>query len=178
MVPNFNNVNLIVFDFDGVFTDNKVYVNENGIESVRCDRADGLGIDLLKQFIEKKSLKLDMFILSKEKNKVVKTRGKKLDIRVYSNKDSKLAFLKNYFIKRKIDIKSGLKKTIFLGNDINDLEVMMNVNYSVAPSDAHELIRKNANLVLEEKGGDGFVRKFIELFIRLNKQREKEIIKL
>ena len=178
MIPNLNKVILIVFDFDGVFTDNKVYVNENGIESVRCDRADGLGIDLLKQFIKKKSLELDMFILSKEKNKIVKTRGKKLNIKVYNNQDCKLAFLKNYFKKKEIDFKSGLKKTIYLGNDINDLEVMMNVNYSVAPSDAHDLIKRNADLVLKEKGGDGFVRKFIELLIGLNKLQEKEIIKL
>ena len=163
MIPNLNKVILIVFDFDGVFTDNKVYVNENGIESVRCDRADGLGIDLLKQFIKKKSLELDMFILSKEKNKIVKTRGKKLNIKVYNNQDCKLAFLKNYFKKKEIDFKSGLKKTIYLGNDINDISALKIVGCPLAVADSYSEINPFVIYKTKKKGGEGAVREICDL---------------
>ena len=63
-------VKLLVFDFDGVFTNNKVILDENGIEHVICDRADGLGLNMLKK------ADLDVIILSTETNKVVSSRAK------------------------------------------------------------------------------------------------------
>ena len=45
-LPDWRDLHTIVFDFDGVFTDNKVWVDQNGVESVRCDRGDGLGFDI------------------------------------------------------------------------------------------------------------------------------------
>ena len=65
---------LIVFDFDGVFTDNLVYVLEDGREMVRCSREDSLGVDALK------ARKIPMMILSTETNPVVAARAKKLKV--------------------------------------------------------------------------------------------------
>jgi 3-deoxy-D-manno-octulosonate 8-phosphate phosphatase (KDO 8-P phosphatase) len=65
----------VVFDFDGVFTDNYVFVNENSIESVRVSRADGYGIDLLRKFCSIKGINLSIVILSTERNKVVSARA-------------------------------------------------------------------------------------------------------
>ena len=72
----------IIFDFDGIFTDNNVLINQDGIETVKCSRADGLGLDILKKFIDKKNWNLDYFILSTEKNPVVMSRAKKLKIKL------------------------------------------------------------------------------------------------
>ena len=74
--PNWKDINTIIFDFDGVFTNNKVYVDQNGAESICCDRSDGLGIDILRKFKKKMNWELDIFIMSTEKNKVVTQRAK------------------------------------------------------------------------------------------------------
>ena len=66
-LPNWQNVHTIAFDFDGIFTDNKVYFTQEGIEIIRCDRSDSLGLDILKKFIKKKKWDLDYFIISREK---------------------------------------------------------------------------------------------------------------
>ena len=69
-----NSLSLIVYDFDGVMTDNKVYVNEEGQEMVQVNRGDGLGISLIKK------LGIKQIILSTETNPVVSVRAKKLNI--------------------------------------------------------------------------------------------------
>ena len=70
-IPSWHLIHTIVFDFDGVFTDNKVWVHQDGSESVRCDRGDGLAFDILRKFIKVNHWSLDYFILSTEKNEVV-----------------------------------------------------------------------------------------------------------
>ncbi|MEY2940072.1 MAG: hypothetical protein RIS58_1059, partial [Actinomycetota bacterium] len=80
-------IKAIVFDFDGVFTDNKVIVSQDGSEFVVCDRGDGMGITLLKE------IGIRMMILSKEKNPVVSARGSKLGIEVIQGCDDKLPAL-------------------------------------------------------------------------------------
>ena len=66
-IPNWGQIHTIIYDFDGVFTDNSVYINQNGLESVQCSRSDSLGINILKNFINFKKLKINQFILSTEK---------------------------------------------------------------------------------------------------------------
>ncbi len=166
---NIKKVHSIVFDFDGVFTDNCVYVDQFGVENVKCNRGDGLGIDLLRKFIAINSLNIDLFILSKEKNEVVKKRASKLKIKCINGVDNKYDFLvkkiTNKFPNQSLEkISEGL---IYLGNDINDIRVMNLAGYSVAPSDAHEKIKEIASLVINRRGGDQFVRSFIEILINL-----------
>ena len=74
------------------------------------------------------------------------------------------------------EYKSLLKKTIYLGNDVNDLRMMKEVGYAVAPSDAHYLVRKYADLVLNEKGGEGFVRKFVEILLGITEMSHEQVI--
>ena len=64
-IPNWRDINTIIFDFDGVFTNNKVYVDQNGAESICCDRSDGLGIDILRKF-----KRWELIILSTEKTRL------------------------------------------------------------------------------------------------------------
>ncbi len=65
-----DDIDALIFDFDGVLTDNKVHLDENGNEWVTCSRSDGLAFDILRK------LKKLIFIISTEKNKVVAARAK------------------------------------------------------------------------------------------------------
>ena len=158
--PALAGVHTIAFDFDGVFTDNKVYVTEEGKESVRCDRADGLGIDMLRAATQKGMLRADIFILSKERNPVTLARAKKLQLTCHAGCDDKVAFMQ-----RRIRDFAGV---IYVGNDLNDLALMRLAGFSVAPSDAHEQVQRIASVVLPKRGGEGFVRAFVEKLLDID----------
>ena len=114
---NFKSISLLVYDFDGVLTDNTVYVDQNGQETVRVHRGDGLAISLLKKAGSQQ------LILSTEKNPVVSKRAEKLGIPVIQGSDSKLICLEKYCKTHNIK----LKDVLYIGNDINDYEVMSQV---------------------------------------------------
>ena len=149
-----NNIDLIVYDFDGVMTDNKVIVSEDGVESVIVNRSDGMAIAMLK------SKNYRQLIMTTEKNKVVKHRSKKLGIKAILGVDDKKEKLRQVCIKKKIDI----SKVMFVGNDLNDLEAMKIVGYPIAPSDAVQEVIKVAKMVTNSKGGDGVIRELLNQF--------------
>lgn len=173
-LPYWKDVHTIVFDFDGVFTDNKVWLDQNGLESVCCDRGDGLGLDLLRAFVTANNWTLNYFILSKEKNPVVSVRAKKIQIECVQSMSNKADYLANYLYENELRAE-GL---IYMGNDLNDLAAMRIAGFSVAPSDAHAIILDQADLVFSHRGGDGFVRAFIELLIGLEKMSADEVADL
>jgi YrbI family 3-deoxy-D-manno-octulosonate 8-phosphate phosphatase len=148
-----DSIELMVFDFDGVMTDNRVILSETGEESVIVNRADGLGVTILKQHGFK------MMILSTEKNAVVAARGNKLNISVLQGFDNKAEVLTDYCDKANID----LKNVLYVGNDINDFEAMLKVGIKVAPADAHAKIKQIADVVLLSSGGKGVVRELADL---------------
>lgn len=143
----------IVFDFDGVFTDNKVYVLQDGTECVRCDRGDGLGIGMLK------SAGIPMLVLSKERNPVVQARCDKLGLECIQATDDKLAALRAWAGGKKMP----LEHVMYVGNDLNDMECMTTVGFSACPADAHPDIRAISQLVLQHNGGDGAIRELTEM---------------
>jgi YrbI family 3-deoxy-D-manno-octulosonate 8-phosphate phosphatase len=158
------NISTIFFDFDGVFTDNSVYIDQNGIETVRCSRVDGLGIKLLhKEHIR-------MTIISSEENLVVSNRAAKLNLPVFQACHDKAAFLNKYIKEDNINP----EHTAFVGNDINDLEAMRLFKYRVCPADSHPDILTCANIKLNANGGNGAVREFCEMIIS---SRQKQINK-
>jgi YrbI family 3-deoxy-D-manno-octulosonate 8-phosphate phosphatase len=158
-----NKFSFFVCDFDGVFTDNHVYLNEYGEEFVKCSRSDGYGIDILKSANEIKLSDLNIAILSLERNSVVKARAKKLNVPSFTRVKNKYVFLeKTYFPSFGIDADEGFSRLIYLGNDLNDLKVIQNAQISFAPIDSHSLVLNKATYVLDSKGGDGFVRQVIE----------------
>ena len=173
--PNLESFHTIVLDFDGVFTDNKVYLNQDGIETIVCNKADSLGINIIQKFIIKKKLNIDIFVLSKESNPVVSLRCKKMGLKCYNGVNNKFSFLKKYISEKKSEYKDELYKGIvYLGNDLNDLELMQKCGFSFAPKDAHEIIKNIAKQVLDRKGGNGFVREFVETFISLQELIKKD----
>lgn len=173
-LPDWKNIHTIVFDFDGIFNDNKVWIDQNGVESVRCDRGDGLGFDLLRAFKKANNWAPNYFILSKEKNPVVSVRAEKLQVDCVQSMSDKAGYLANYLGENNLSAE-GL---VYLGNDLNDLAAIRIAGFSVVPSDAHALILAQADLVLPQKGGDGFVRAFIELLIGLEKMSADAVVDL
>lgn len=154
----FKKVRLVVMDFDGVHTDGFVYVNDKGEETVRCSRRDGLGIEMLKK-IGVKSV-----VVSKEKNKVVLQRCKKLGIESFygvADSDGK----KNLLIK--IMEREGLRQgeIIFIGDDINDIGALTVAGLAVTVADAHPEVKEVSDIVLTRKGGDHAIRELADLIL-------------
>jgi YrbI family 3-deoxy-D-manno-octulosonate 8-phosphate phosphatase len=149
-------VALVVFDFDGVMTDNMVSVSQNGEEWVRCSRSDGLGIDRLRD------AGTPMMILSTEKNLTVAARAKKLQLEHHQGIGDKGAFLKHYLEKRGI----AAGDVVYLGNDLNDMSCFELVGCPVAVADSHPEIVRAARIVLSRKGGDGAVRELSDLLLQ------------
>ena len=159
MNNNFADVKLALFDFDGVMTDNFVYVSENGNEIVRCYRSDGIGISRIKK------IGIKCFVISSEKNSVVKKRCKKLNIPLKQNVLNKEIAVLDICNKYNID----LKNTLFLGNDINDIPALRIVGFPIAVADAFPEIDNYVCLKTEAKGGKGAVREICDLIFNSNK---------
>jgi len=149
-------IELIVYDFDGVMTNNKVYLNQNGIEMVQVNRADGLAVSEIKK------LGIQQIIISTETNYVVQKRAEKLAIHCLNCVEDKEKELKYYCSTKNIK----LDKVIYVGNDINDKRAMECVGWPICPSDAHETIRKIADHVFNAKGGEGIIRELFEIIIK------------
>lgn len=146
-------ISLLVLDFDGVLTDDRVYVNQHGEETVAAHRGDGMGIARLKK------AGVEVIILSKEKNPVVQARGKKLNITVYQGIDEKGKKLQE--ILKEKSLSAG--QVVYVGNDVNDLPCFPLVGLAVAVADAHPAVKDQAGLVLSKNGGYGAVREICDL---------------
>ena len=148
-----NNIKLIVYDFDGVMTDNRVYINESGIETVCVSRADGLGISEIKK------LGIEQIIISTEKNTVVSARAKKLDIPFMQGINNKKKKLLDYCEKNNIHPKD----IAYVGNDINDQKAMEISGTTFCPADAHYTIKDISDYILRTSGGQGVIRELLDL---------------
>ena len=148
-------IKAVIFDFDGVFTDNRVIVSTTGEEFVICDRGDGMGTNLLA------AAGIKMLILSKEKNAVVTSRGKKLNIEVIQGCDDKLPELIQWLQKNNVDA----QQAAYIGNDINDLECLKHVGVAVIPADAHYSVIDTATWILQHNGGRGAIREFADVLL-------------
>lgn len=156
-------IELIVYDFDGVHTDNTVWVDEDGKESVRVSRSDGMAVAMIRE------LGVEQLILSTEKNPVVAARAKKLNVQFEQCVTDKELALREYLNKMGLDSKN----VVFVGNDINDLPASKVTRNFVAVADASEKVLGVAAVVLSSNGGAGAIREIAEL-IRMSKSNLKE----
>jgi YrbI family 3-deoxy-D-manno-octulosonate 8-phosphate phosphatase len=177
-LPPLREVHTIALDFDGVFTDNKVWVDEGGRESVRCDRSDGLAFDFVRAFLQRGLLQAQIIVLSKEGNPVVRERVRKMSLDCHHGVKDKLAFMKQHLAGRFPSSTAPFSGLIYLANDLNDLPLMRCAGYAVAPADAHPKVREIAHLVLEQRGGEGFVRAFVERLLGIDQMSPEEIDEL
>lgn len=149
-------IQMVVFDFDGVFTDNRVLVLQDGTEGVFCSRSDGFGLKALKD------LGIKLFVLSTEVNPVVSVRCKKLGIPCIQGCAEKSSVLRMEASKADIP----LVKVAYLGNDINDLECMKIVGLPGCVADAYPEVKNIALYITKAYGGKGAVREFCDFIAR------------
>ena len=147
-------IRLVAFDFDGVFTDNMVYVFEDGSEAVRCSRGDGIGLQKLKR------LGIEAVIISTESNPVVSARARKLKIRCMQDCSDKRKALEDIAKEKGV----SLSEVAFVGNDINDLECLTKVGLPIVVNDAHQDVISIARYQTMHSGGYGAVREVCDLF--------------
>ena len=150
---NLKCIKLIVYDFDGVMTNNSAIIDQFGNESVIVNRSDGLAISLIKEF------GINQIILSTEANNVVQKRAEKLGLFCLNGIDDKATTLRNYLMQINIDPDA----VMYVGNDLNDLVAMKYVGVAVAPNDAYKEIKDIANIITMAKGGEGVIRELYEM---------------
>ena len=149
------NYNALVTDFDGVLTDNKVHLDENGLETVRCDRGDGMGLSALLK------ANIPVLVLSSEQNPVVKHRCDKIGVQSIQTKDSKDKVLTKWASEKSID----LNQVVYVGNDINDLAAFAVAGCALAVMDAHPTVLQRANHIIPALGGHGAIRKVCDALL-------------
>ena len=149
-------VALVVFDFDGVMTDDRVWVDQDGRESVAAHRGDGMGIALLHK------AGIPAVVLSTEPNPVVAARCEKLQLPVQQDLKDKAVALRKLLAERQVDP----AQVVYLGNDINDLPCFPLVGCAVVVADAHPTAKAAADLVLAHNGGHGAVRELVDMILK------------
>ncbi len=154
---------LLVLDFDGVLTDNFVYVDQQGVESVRCSKEDGMGLALLRK------TGLEAVILSSEENPVVQRRAEKLRMPCISGVADKTAAFRQLLAQRGL----AAKDVIFVGNDANDLGCLREAGCGLVVADAHASARQVADFVLSRPGGRGAVRELCDVLVSVLSDRAR-----
>lgn len=145
-------IQLVMFDFDGVFTDNRVMVREDGLESVSCWRSDGVGLANLA------TLGVKTAIISAERNPVVAARAKKMNVVCFSGCANKKQVVEDLLRSENL----APKAAAFVGNDLPDLEPMQVVGLAIAVADAYPAVVECAHLVTVRPGGYGAVREICD----------------
>lgn len=159
LVDQFRRVRVVGFDFDGVFTDNAVYVFQDGREAVRCSRSDGLGLRRLE------SVGVTPLIVSTETNPVVTARSHKLGVRCVQGCADKLAA----FTALLVELGVTFEDAAYVGNDINDLACLRSVGLPIAVGDAWPELAEVVRYRTRRRGGEGAVREVCDLIADLMK---------
>jgi N-acylneuraminate cytidylyltransferase len=138
---------IIITDFDGCLTDDRVWLNQDGEEFVAANRKDGLAIKRLK------NLGIQVVIASTETNKVVVARGNKMGVEVLQGLADKAEAIEQYLNQKNL----SWNDIWYIGNDVNDLGAIERANLSLSPADAVKKVRNTVDIVLQSKGGSGIL---------------------
>ena len=154
-------IKIVITDNDGVLTDTGVYYSEKGEELKRFSIRDGMGVERLKNLVNIKTV-----IVTGELSGSVKKRAEKLKIDEFYLGAKKKGSLLDEILDKNNLISENIA---FIGDDVNDIELIKIVGLSAAPSDAMLEVREIVDYICEHKGGNGAFREFAELLIRFNK---------
>ncbi len=150
-------IRLMLTDIDGVFTDNGVYYSANGEELKRFSFRDGMGVERLRTLLD-----VPTGIITKEVSQPVAKRAEKLKItELHLGVHNKAERLDEILIRR------GLTpdQVAYIGDDVNDLEIMAKVGLCACPADAMQMVKEKADYICLTNGGYGCFREFAELLI-------------
>ncbi|MBX2817089.1 MAG: HAD-IIIA family hydrolase [Saprospiraceae bacterium] len=146
-------IRLVISDIDGVWTDGGMYLGEFGEEFKKFNVRDGWGVRMLKEH------GIPLCIITGEDSRAVELRAKKLDVDyVFVGVDDKVSVAKEICSKLQVT----LQETAFIGDDLNDLDLLQRVGISACPADAYPTVQEEVDHVLIKKGGQGVFREFVE----------------
>jgi YrbI family 3-deoxy-D-manno-octulosonate 8-phosphate phosphatase len=148
-------IDLVISDFDGVITDNRVWVNEQGTEFVAAYRSDSIGVSLLR------TIGVEVMILSSEPDRVVEARARKMGVEVIHG----VGIHEKGRVMQEVLEQKNIKaeNVIYIGNDVNDLPCFKLAGWSVAVADAYPEVIQAADFVLSKTGGHGALREVCDL---------------
>jgi len=150
-------IKLLILDVDGVMTDGRIIMDNEGKEIKNFDVRDGHGIKILQRY------GIKVAILTGRKSKVVEYRAKDLEINdVYQGAFNKKEVLGRILKKHKLSVSA----VAFLGDDIVDIPVLKSVGFSAAVADAIAMVKKSVDYVTGHKGGQGAVREICEMILQ------------
>ncbi|MEA5403881.1 HAD hydrolase family protein [Arcicella sp. DC2W] len=150
-------IKLLITDCDGVLTDAGVYYGENGEVLKKFNIRDGMGVERLRKLVN-----VETAIITGEVSPSVAKRAEKLRItELHLGIKDKLAVLVQIMVNRNLT-KNNIA---YIGDDVNDIEIMQNVGLTACPSDAISFTKEVADYICENKGGEGCFREFAELII-------------
>ena len=153
---------LFATDVDGVLTDAGMYYSESGEELKKFNTRDGMGIKLLQ------AAGLVTALITMEETKLVTRRAEKLAIpEVHQGARDKLAVMREMVARHGLT----LQDVAYIGDDVNDLEVLNAVGFSAAPADALPAVRNAVDYVCRQKGGEGAVREVADLILEAKSKR-------
>ena len=149
---------LVLTDIDGVWTDGGMYYDQTGNEWKKFHTYDSAGVLFCHQH------NIPVGIITGEETEIVKRRAEKLKVDyLFQGVKDKLEVISQLAEKLKIDF----SEIAFIGDDLNDIEVLKKVGITGVPSSAPDYIRKHANVKLEKKGGEGVFREFVEMILNV-----------
>lgn len=151
-----NEIKVVLTDVDGVLTDGGMYYSEKGELLKKFNTRDGMAVELLR------NNNIPVIFITKEKSKIVLSRAKKLKIQ-----DIFIGIEKKELLLTEICKKYHVEKNnlVYIGDDINDLNIMKQVGFSASPNNAISTIKKNSDYVCKSKGGEGVLREIADLII-------------
>jgi YrbI family 3-deoxy-D-manno-octulosonate 8-phosphate phosphatase len=156
-------IELIICDFDGVLTDNRVWTDQDGKEMIAAYRSDSLRIKELHE------LGIEVTILSSELNPVVAARAKKMEVDAVHGVG---IHEKGRALREVLEQKNvKAEHAIYVGNDLNDLPCFEMAGWSVAVADAYPEVIRAADYVLTKAGGHGALRELCDLIIKSVKEK-------
>ena len=155
-----NNVKLILTDIDGVWTDGGMYYDQNGNEWKKFHTYDSAGV----LFAHRAGIPVG--IITSENTQIVERRAKKLKVDyLFQGASNKLEIAQQLCQKLNIT----LKNVAYLGDDLNDIELLKSVGIAGVPASAPNYIRSLTTISLTLKGGEGVFREFVEAILQPNR---------
>ncbi len=154
---NKNNIKLVATDIDGVWTDAKMHYTENGDFMKSFSTYDGMAVQLLRE------KNIETVIITSENSNIVLQRAKKLNIKnVTIGEKNKLERMKKICADKNIN----LNEVAYIGDDINDIEVLKEVGFSALTSNSPIKKQIKVDYITKRKGGDGAFREFVDLILK------------
>ncbi len=157
-------IKLVLTDVDGVLTDGSRYYSEKGEILKKFHVKDGMGINILLRN------GIPTCIVTKERSKTVVKWGKDMNVKkIYQgiiNKEKKLSQICKEFNLKEEEI-------AYIGDDVNDIELLKKVGFSAAPNDSIEGVKKLVNYTCKKEGGKGAFREISDLILS-NKFSQKK----